>query len=137
MIFNSSFHKCSDGYTDICNGLAGNESDCSSGAGRYYASSYYTKGNDWGCWLHANIWLIWSPWFVYLACVIILSSFPQGSSKSSSTSQSQNGQTQKTTIIQPSQTHSGQQFIVTSKACYSKLSNQYFMILVNELWGKY
>lgn len=38
----------------------------------------------------------------------------QGSSKSSSTSQSQNGQTQKTTtIIQPSQTHSGQQFIVT------------------------
>nr|XP_034313541.1 DNA-binding protein RFX2-like isoform X6 [Crassostrea gigas] len=37
----------------------------------------------------------------------------QGTSKSSSTSQSQNGQTQKTTIIQPSQTHSGQQFIVT------------------------
>lgn len=38
----------------------------------------------------------------------------QGSSKSSSTSQSQNGQAQKTTtIIQPSQTHSGQQFIVT------------------------
>lgn len=72
--------------------------------------------------LHANIWLIWSPWFVYLACVIILSSFPQGTSKSSSTSQSQNGQTQKTTIIQPSQTHSGQQFIVTSKACYSNLA---------------
>ncbi|XP_022315699.1 DNA-binding protein RFX2-like [Crassostrea virginica] len=37
----------------------------------------------------------------------------QGSSKSPSTSQSQNGQAQKTTIIQPSQTHSGQQFIVT------------------------
>ena len=28
------FHKCSDGYTDICNRFAGNESNCSSSTGK-------------------------------------------------------------------------------------------------------